>query len=128
MTEQEAVNYWLKSSQEDLETASVLFASKKYLPCLFFCHLALEKILKGLFVVKKHTAAPLIHDLVKLSRQTELKVGKKIEEDLREISRFNIATRYDDYKFAMYKRATKEFTQKYFQKTKEAYKWLKERL
>lgn len=40
----ENIEYWLASSKDDLDTAEKLFASEKYHHCLFFVHLALEKI------------------------------------------------------------------------------------
>ncbi|MBI5465020.1 HEPN domain-containing protein [Candidatus Gottesmanbacteria bacterium] len=128
MTEKEAINYWLKSSNEDLITAESLYETKRYLPCLFFCHLFLEKILKALFIAQKNSAPPYSHDLLKLSQEIGLKLEKDTAEDLREISRFNIAARYDDYKFSMYKKATKKFTTLYYQKAKEIYLWLQEKL
>lgn len=127
MTEKEAIDYWLKSSEEDLLTAESLYQAKRYLPCLFFCHLFIEKILKAIFVTKKHTAPPYSHDLLKLSAGLGLEITDQAKEDLREISRFNVATRYDDYKFSMFKKATKEFTALYFAKAKETYSWLKEK-
>lgn len=126
MTEKDVVDYWIKSAKEDFLTAETLFLAKRNLACLFFCHLALEKILKALYVSQKHTAPPLIHDLVKLAESFALNTND-FTDDLREISRFNIAARYDDYKFSMYKTATNEFTKKYYAKTKEIYQWLKEK-
>lgn len=127
MIEKEAVDYWVKSAKEDFLTAETLFSAKRNLACLFFCHLTLEKVLKALYVSKKHTAPPLIHDLVKLAGSFDLKTND-FTDDLREIGRFNIAARYDDYKFSMYKTATNEFTKKYFLKSKEIYQWLKDKL
>lgn len=122
-----ALNYWKKSAEEDFLTAQALLTAKRNLGCLFFCHLAIEKILKALHVAKKNSAPPLVHDLVNLAKQLDLNI-QDTEEDLREISRFNVTARYDDYKFSMYKRADDDFTKKYFVKAKEIYQWLKQQL
>jgi HEPN domain-containing protein len=45
---------------------------------------------------------------------------------LDEITKFNVSTRYDDEKFAFYKKATKEFTEEYFKITEKIYSWIKE--
>jgi HEPN domain-containing protein len=42
--------YWLAESLENLDTAKVLYSNKKYLEAAFFCHLSMEKMLKGFFV------------------------------------------------------------------------------
>ena len=40
--------YWLDSSKKDFQVAQSLFKSKHYPQCLFFCHLSVEKFLKGI--------------------------------------------------------------------------------
>ena len=50
------VDFWNESAQNNFETAEFLFNGKKYADCLFFCHLAIEKALKGLVV--KETKTP----------------------------------------------------------------------
>ena len=37
---------WRQSSQEDLEVAKSLYDKRPYAYCLFFCHLAVEKMAK----------------------------------------------------------------------------------
>ncbi|MEA2065116.1 MAG: HEPN domain-containing protein [Patescibacteria group bacterium] len=46
------IEYWKKSADRNWKTATGLFQLKRYDSCLFFCHLTLEKILKGLFAKK----------------------------------------------------------------------------
>ena len=128
MNEQEVLEYWTKSAKEDLLTAEALFAGKRYHHCLFFCHLVIEKILKALCIKQNHDAPPWTHDLNKLAQGSGQKITEKMQKDLREIGRFNITARYDDYKFAFYKKATKEFTTTYLHKAKEIYTWFKEKL
>jgi HEPN domain-containing protein len=104
------VDYWLTSSADDLDTADKLFATKKYHHCLFFVHLAVEKLLKAIYVSKKNDAAPPIHDLVRLAQKTEtVKLDEEMIAQLAEISTFNVAARYDDYKLQFHKKATEEY-------------------
>ena len=101
------VDYWLTSSTDDLDTAEKLFAAKKYHHCLFFVHLAIEKLLKAIYVSKKNDAAPPIHDLVRLAQKTEaVHLDDATIAQLTEISTFNVAARYDDYKLQFHKKAT----------------------
>lgn len=128
MTLQEAVNYWLKSAVEDFKTAETLFVAKRHVHCLFFCHLFVEKILKAL-IVKNTKNSPLpIHNLKRLAKDSGVELNEEQTNLLKEINEFNIRARYNDVKFRFYKKATPRFTQKYFQKSKELYLWLKNRL
>ncbi|KKS76115.1 hypothetical protein A3J20_00070 [Candidatus Gottesmanbacteria bacterium RIFCSPLOWO2_02_FULL_42_29] len=115
------VEYWINSSKDDLDTAEKLFESKKYHHSLFFVHLALEKILKAIFVSIKKQPSPLIHDLVRLSEKVGIQTRNEITLQLAEISTFNIAARYDDYKLKFYKKATKEYAQKWLTIGKDLY-------
>lgn len=128
MNIKEATNYWVKSSEEDLKTAKSLFDSKRYAHCLFFCHLFIEKILKAL-IVKSTKDNPLpIHSLPRLSKDTRIILSNEQMLLLDEINEFNIRGRYNDIKFRFYKRATSEFTKKYFDQAKKLYLWLKKKL
>ncbi len=112
------------SSADDLDTAEKLFQSKKFHHCLFFVHLALEKILKALVVSKKNDVAPPIHDLVRIAQKAEIPLNDEIISNLTEISTFNIAARYDDYKFQFYKKATEEYSKKWLSIGKQVYQQL----
>ena len=125
MTKSEFIRYWQEGSKKSLKMAEDLFDLGHYDWCLFFCHLTLEKILKGL-VVKATGEQPFpIHDLEKLAQQAELKLKKEQTAELNEITTFNIQARYDDIKLSFYKKATKDYTEKFLNKTKEWYQWLK---
>lgn len=119
MDRQEIIKYWLKGSKEALTVANDLYKSKHFHFCLFFCHLALEKLLKALVV--KHTSkpAPQIHDLVKLAHLANLKPNSNLDAQLEEINSFNLETRYDSYKYDFYTKATKPYTSTWFSTTKQ---------
>jgi len=119
------VDFWNESAQNNFETAEFLFNGKKYADCLFFCHLAIEKALKGLVVKETKTHAPYSHNLVDLARLANLQLDEQKIDYLIEITGFNIAGRYDDYKLGFYKKCDKSYTEKYFKISKEIYLWLK---
>ena len=121
------IDYWKKSAKRNLDTAEVLFQNKRYDSCLFFCHLALEKILKGLVVKQTEKAVPYIHYLEKLSLLAKLELTEEQIKNLRIITDFNIAGRYDAVKFAFYKKCTKDYTEKYFDITKKLFLWLEKK-
>ena len=45
---------WFRQAQYDLGTAESLVSAGRFPPVIFFCHLALEKGLKALYVEKFH--------------------------------------------------------------------------
>lgn len=49
----EIKGFWLKEALEALNVADHLYEKNDYSYSLFFGHLAIEKLLKGLFVLKK---------------------------------------------------------------------------
>ena len=116
-----AIEHWLKISQDDFDTAKKLFSLKKYNHSLFFLHLALEKILKGAYLARKEEAPPLIHDLVRLAEKAEVEISETEKQELAEITTFNIAARYDDYKLKFYKKATREYSDSWIKKGKKIF-------
>ena len=125
MGKKEIINFWNKSSRRDLKTAQGLFELKRYDACLFFCHLSLEKLLKGLIVKITEKPSPYIHDLDRLAYLAQLDLSEKQSENLKIITDFNIAGRYNDEKSEFYKKCTKKYTEKYLNITKELFLWLK---
>ena len=122
---QKQINYWKQSAQKNFSAAQTLFDGKHYDGSLFFCHLSLEKYLKGLVVEKTKKAAPYIHDLTKLAELAGLNLTDEQIKIFRIITTFNIAGRYPEIKHDFYKRCTKEYTAEYLQITKKLLVWLK---
>ncbi|MBI2436490.1 MAG: HEPN domain-containing protein [Candidatus Magasanikbacteria bacterium] len=121
----ETLKYWLVSAQNNWKTAEGLFGLKRYDACLFFCHLAIEKLLKGLIVYRTSQTPPYIHDLPKLAYTAGIDMDDNLEKELEIISSFSIAGRYDSEKFDFYKLCTPTYTQKHKIMCKKIYLWLK---
>ena len=129
MNIKEHIEYWLQSAEHDLDTAESLFQSKKYDWCLFLGHLVLEKTFKAIFVKNNNNEMPpKTHNLVRLAKVSEVTLSEESEVFLDEVNDFNLESRYPDHKLEFYKRCTKEYTDKYFKRIKEFYKWLKSQL
>lgn len=125
MAPTDVINFWKASAKDDWESAEALFLAKKYSQTLFFCHLALEKLLKGLVYAKTNQPPFPIHNLTKLSQQAKLMLDQKQEELLSEITSWNINARYDDYKLRFYRKASLKFTVKWLNTARELFSWLK---
>ncbi|MFA4966908.1 MAG: HEPN domain-containing protein [Candidatus Margulisiibacteriota bacterium] len=118
------IDYWLKSAEHDLATAESLFKSRHYDWCLFLSHLVLEKTLKAFYVRDNLTFPPKVHRLELLAEKTKLNFSAEETDFLKEVSEFNLETRYPDFKFNFYKLCDKVFAHKYFKRIKEFYKCL----
>lgn len=119
------IQYWEAGSKDDLESALSIFSkAERYAASLFFLHLALEKKLKAAYVKKTHSHAPFTHNLLVLIE----KLGWEVTSDrltlAAEINEFNTEARYPDQKLDFYKRATKEFAEKYLVKGKDFLEWI----
>lgn len=110
MTETDAVQAWKSSAIEDMELGEDLSKRGKNPHALFFLHLALEKIIKGIHQHLKHQPSLFIHDLYKLAINAGIEVSESEKLELDEISTFNVAARYDIFKLRLYQKATPEYT------------------
>ena len=74
MTKQQYIDYWIDTSKNDWVTVEALFTTKRYLHCLFWAHLALEKLAKAHWV-KNHeeNTPPKIHNLILLDKVKEIR-------------------------------------------------------
>ena len=124
------LNYYHKTAEHDLETVESLWRTKRYDACLFFCHLVLEKMLKGIVTKETKTHPPYTHHLLDLIRKTSFhtQLTKEQWKILSDINEFNVAGRYPDIKLRFYKKCTKEYSEFYYKFTKKFYPWIKQHL
>jgi len=121
-------SYWMIEADEALNVTDHLLEEKDYSYALFFGHLAVEKILKSLYVYNKKEHAPPIHNLQRLANLTGISLDEDKTEKLILISSFNIEARYPDIKRSFREKCTKEFTLEQVRNIKEIYKWLKAKI
>lgn len=126
MDQKEIIDFWVNASDDDLELSRSLFESKRYSYCLFFLHLSVEKLLKGIIVNTTSKPVPYEHNLVRLAEATDITYSEEQLDLLTDITTFNIKGRYDDYKNQFYKTATREYTEKYMSQAEQFILWLKE--
>lgn len=127
MNTKKIIQYWKKSAEKDFDIAKTLLKLKHYDYCLFFCHLTIEKLLKGLVVVKTKKQPPYIHYLDKLVMETELDFTEEQMDQFKIITTFNIRARYDNYKSSFYKKCDKQYAEKYFDVSKKLFLWLEKK-
>ncbi|MCK4798708.1 MAG: HEPN domain-containing protein [Spirochaetes bacterium] len=128
MTKDELIEYWLKTSNKDYITMEHLFQTDDYSWSLFIGHLVIEKLLKAYYVKNIDKNVPLIHDLLRLAKKSNLSLSEEHEDFLDTVTSFNIRVRYDDYKLEFYNKCTKDFTTNFIKKIKDFRKWIKKML
>lgn len=114
MDVQKTIEYWLESAKKDWIACQHLYENKDYPQCLFWGHLVLEKLLKGLVVQATQEQAQYSHDLVFLASKGALQYTEEQRNYLNEINTFNQFGRYDTEIMNFMKKCTPEYTQKYF--------------
>ena len=119
-----AIEYWKKTAEHDYQTMEYLFKGKKYSDSLFFGHIVLEKVLKGLVVKETGEQALYTHDLVRLARLAELGLSEEELVFLNDVNEFNIRARYPEQKLKLYRICTEKYTENKLEKITKLYKSL----
>jgi HEPN domain-containing protein len=120
---QDYIQYWINTSKYDLSSMESVLIAGKYDWALFIGHLALEKIIKALWVKNNsNDTPPKTHNLKKIADEAQYLMSQDEAMLLLEINDFNLEARYPDYKFDFNKKCTKEFAEGYIKKIKELHK------
>ncbi|MFO8086167.1 MAG: HEPN domain-containing protein [Desulfobacterales bacterium] len=128
MNRDKYVAYWFEESEKDASVMKSLLESGHRTWALFVGHLVLEKLLKAVYVKTVSIQAPRTHNLVKIARDSGLKLTEEQEDFLFEVTTYNLKGRYPDYKQSFYKKATTEFTSNRIKKIEDMREWLKNSL
>lgn len=121
------MEYWQNSSDEDYNVMNVLYSNKKNSYSLFFGHLVIEKLLKGLYAKnnKENPYTIKSHNLLALAEKCSLELTDEQVEKLQIITQFNISARYDDYKETFNQKCTDDYTSEQIKNIEEVRTWLK---
>jgi HEPN domain-containing protein len=122
----EVSRYWLDEAEEALMVLDHLFEKDDYSYALFFGHLAVEKMLKAVYVSIEKEHAPPIHNLTRLARLAGLSIGPERKGQLVLITSFNIEARYPDLKRSFRNKCTREFAAVQINVIRDVIKWIRE--
>jgi HEPN domain-containing protein len=125
---QKDIKYWLDIAEYDFETAKAMLKAGRNLYVLFACQQAVEKILKALITAKTKEFPPRIHNLVKLSELAGLILSAENKMFLEKVSYYYLEARYPEEVLKINKQINRRLANKYFDKTKEIIKWLKQEI
>ena len=121
----EQISYWQNSAREDFEVAKQLVDSGKNRHGLFFAHLALEKVLKAHVCKTTQELAPRVHNLVRLSEISGIRMPESYVILLSEMNAFNLEGRYPMPFIAA---VSQEEAENYITENREVLEWLNSQL
>lgn len=108
--------------------ADHLLEKGDYSYALFFGHLAIEKVLKAVYVARLHEHAPPIHNLLRLARVAGLEIDSTRTEALIAITAFNVEGRYPDFKRTFRRVCTAEYATCHMATIREMFQWVRSRM
>jgi HEPN domain-containing protein len=92
---------------------------------IFICHLAVEKALKKIYLLRQQKLPPFIHNLARIADEAGLQPDQAFRMDLQELTTFNIKARYEIVKAQFHRQATKSYAQQWLKRTTEILNLLK---
>ncbi|MDR1084818.1 MAG: HEPN domain-containing protein [Deltaproteobacteria bacterium] len=125
MDSQEKFDYWLDIAQYDLETATNMFESGRWLYVLFMCQQAIDKLVKGLYIIYKDDNIPFSHNIGSIIDSFNSQLASPVSRDMysffSKLSSYYISGRYTNYKQKLSSSVTKEEAGIIPGKTKEVF-------
>ena len=119
---------WFRQAEYDLKTVDVMFHGRRYIYAIFMCHLALEKALKGLYVIRFKELAPKTHNLIYLAEKINLTIPAPMYNSLFTLNRVSVPTRYPEDLQKMVKSYSKAKTMRVLKESEKILQWLKKQL
>lgn len=125
MDVQKHIEFWKASAEEDFAAAESLLEKGHLRHCLFFAHLAVEKMLKAHVTRQTNDIPPRIHNLVRLAEIAGLKLELEQENLLREFGIYQLEGRYPDSEQIS---PDLDTAREEISRVREMLQWLKKRL
>jgi HEPN domain-containing protein len=128
MKSEDKFPYWQEHAEYDIETAEAMFQSGKWVYVVFMCQQAIEKLIKGLYLLYLDEEPPRLHDINRMLSKFEDKLPEKVSDERRQLftnlGAYYLNTRYPEYKHKMYITTDKQLAENFLKQSKEAYEWL----
>jgi HEPN domain-containing protein len=124
MTRSEKVEYWLDIARYDLQTATAMFKSRRYLYTIFMCEQALEKLLKGLYIAKVDENFPREHKMWKIYDKLPMQIPADYLRLFDRLTAFYLTGRYPSYKQKLSKLVNRQEAEEVLKLSRKAFRWL----
>jgi HEPN domain-containing protein len=111
-----------------METAEVMLHCGRWFYTVFMCQQAIEKLVKGLYVLYVDDNVPRLHDINSIFDRFKDKLPKLLTSDQAKLfdtlSQFYLRSRYPDYTSVLASITTSEMAHTIYKESKEAFQWL----
>jgi HEPN domain-containing protein len=128
MTNEEKFEHWLDRAQYDLDTADALFVSGRWFYVVFMCQQAIEKLVKGLYVLYVSDDVPRIHNIKTLIKRFEDTLPVRVPADkytlFDTLTGFYMNGRYPETISSVGAQVQESAAAPILSQTKEAFLWL----
>lgn len=114
---------WIRSGRNDLVTASLLIDEARPVEGVFFCYLAIEKVLKARIIRYTKDDPPGLEDLKPLLKLASVKISQEDLELLEVLTNSRHAIRYPRPETDPDAPST-DHSQEYLERSKELFSWL----
>lgn len=130
----EKFKYWERKATYDLETARIMLQTGRYLYVAFMAQQAIEKLVKGLYVLyidreptRTHNIWLIFKGLMEMEQFNETGIHLRAQEHkpfFSDLLFYYIAERYPDYKRQLSSNITEIKAKEVLSETEEVFVWL----
>lgn len=119
---------WLEMADYDRGTAHAMFRARRYVYCIFMCHLAVEKALKGLYWEFLRKFPPKTHSLLFFVKELNLRLPQDLLDFIGKLNDASVVTRYPEDLQKIVKAYPRRVAQEYLRETEKVLQWIKNQL
>jgi HEPN domain-containing protein len=124
----EKYDYWLDNAKYDLDSADAMYKSGRWLYVVFMCQQAVEKLVKGLYIIYMDDNVPRTHNIRVITDKIEDFLPEAIPEKyfnlFEELTIYYLNGRYTDYKQKTGERIDERAASDILKRTTEVFAWL----
>jgi HEPN domain-containing protein len=128
LTTEDKFQYWLSYAKDDMDSAEFMLKSGRWFYTVFMCQQAIEKLIKGLYLLYIDDNVPRLHDINGILDRFRDKLPGQLSDDqiglFDTLSQFYLKSRYPDYTSSLISLITGEYARSIYEKSTEAYQWL----
>lgn len=128
MNAEEKFQHWYDIANYDLETASAMYKTSRWLYVAFLCQQAIEKLCKGLFTLYVNDEVPRVHNIRYVVNQFAHHLPAPITDEQNHLfdrlTAFYMEGRYPEYKQKLSDLLDKSEAKELLQQTQEVFAWL----
>ena len=126
MNVEQHIHDWFSTAQHEIDTATVLVEEGRAFNGLLSCHDCVERMLKGLYVMRKKSHPPRTSNLLWLMKTLSIEPGEDHVILILDLMTFRRGSSWPDEIKALRKTVRIAAAEKYLEKTEDLIHWIKE--